>query len=58
MKTEDIDPIYVGSKNNRLMLKATCGSCGISRTQFVKEKKKEENLISIKQCFPYYQKRD
>ena len=28
-KTEDIDPTYVRSKNNRLMLKAKCGSCGI-----------------------------
>ena len=35
-KTEDIDPTYVRSKNNRLMLKAKCGSCGIIKTQFVK----------------------
>ena len=34
-KTEDFDPTYVRSKNNRLMLKA----CGIIKTQFVKEKK-------------------
>ena len=27
------------SKNNRLMLKAKCGSCGIIKTQFVKETK-------------------
>ena len=32
-KTEDIDPIYVRSKNNRLMLKAKCRSCGIIKTQ-------------------------
>ena len=54
-KTKDIDPTYVRSKNNRLMLKAKYGSCGIIKTQFVKEKK-EDNLISIKQCFLYYQK--
>ena len=39
------------------MLKAKCGSCGMIKTQFVK-KTKEENLISIRQCFLYYQKRD
>ena len=38
-KTEDIDPTYVRSKNNRLMLKAKCGSCGTIKTQFVKENK-------------------
>ena len=38
-KTEGIDPIYVRSENNRLMLKAKCGSCGIIKTQFVKENK-------------------
>ena len=38
-ETEDIGPTYVGSKNNRLMLKAKCGSCGIIKTQFVKENK-------------------
>ena len=38
------------------MLKAKCGSCGIIKTQFVKEKK-EENLTSIKKCFLYYQKK-
>ena len=38
-KTEDIDPTYVRSKNNRLMLKAKCGSFGINKTQFVKENK-------------------
>ena len=38
-KTGDIDPTYVRSKNNRLMLKAKCGSCGIIKTQFVKENK-------------------
>ena len=38
-KTKDIDPTYVRSKNNRLMLKAKCGSCGIIKTQFVKENK-------------------
>ena len=41
-KTEDIDPTYVRSKNNRLMLKAKCGSCGIIKTQFVKENKGEK----------------
>ena len=35
-KTKYIDPTYVGSKNNRLMLKAKCGSCGIIKTKFVK----------------------
>ena len=38
-KTEDIDPTYVRPKNNRLMLKAKCGPCGIIKTQFVKENK-------------------
>ena len=38
-KTEDFDPTYVRSKNNRLILKAKCGSCGITKTQLVKEKK-------------------
>ena len=38
-KTEDIDPTYVRSQNNRLMLKAKSGSCGIIKTQFVKENK-------------------
>ena len=38
-KTEDIGPTYVRSKNNKLMLKAKCGSCGIIKTQFVKENK-------------------
>ena len=37
-----IDPTYVRSKNNRLMLKAKCGSCGIIKTQFVKENKGEK----------------
>ena len=55
-KTEDIDPTYVRSKNNRLMLKAKCGSCGIIKTQFVKENKGRK--FSIKQCFLYYQERD
>ena len=31
-KIEDIDPTYVGSKNNKLMQKAKCGSCGIIKT--------------------------
>ena len=39
------------------MSKAKCVSCGIIKTLFVKEKK-EENLISIKQCFFYYQKNE
>ena len=38
-KTEDIDQTYVRSKNNRLMLKAKCGSGEIIKTQFVKENK-------------------
>ena len=38
-KTKDIDPTCVRSKNNRLMLKAKCRSCGIIKTQFVKENK-------------------
>ena len=38
-KTEDTDPIYVRSKINRLMLKTKCGSCGIIKTQFMKENK-------------------
>ena len=41
-KTEGTDPTYVRSKNNRLMLKAKCGSCGIIKTQFVKEKKRRK----------------
>ena len=41
-KTEDFDPTYVRSKNNRLMLKAKCGSCGIIKTQFVTENKGEK----------------
>ena len=36
-KTEVIDPTYVRSKNNRLMLKAKCRSCGIIKTQFVEK---------------------
>ena len=38
-KTNDIDPTYFRSKNNRLLLKAKYGSCGIIKTQFVKENK-------------------
>ena len=38
-KTEDIDPTYIRSKNNRLMLKAKCVPCGIIKTQLVKENK-------------------
>ena len=38
-KTKDINPTYVRFKNNRLMLKAKCGSSGIIKTQFVKENK-------------------
>ena len=38
-KTKDIGPTYVRSKNKRLMLKANYGSCGIIKTQFVKENK-------------------
>ena len=38
-KTKDIDPTYVRSKSNRLMLKAKCVSCGINKTQFVKKNK-------------------
>ena len=38
-KTVDIAQAYFRSKNNRLMLKAKCGSCGIIKTQFVKENK-------------------
>ena len=39
-KTEDFDPTYVRSKNNKLMLKAKCGSCGIIKIQLVKENKR------------------
>ena len=31
-KTKNIDPTYDRSKNNRLMLKAKCRSCGILKT--------------------------
>ena len=44
-KTEDIDPTYVRSKNNILMLKAECWSCGIIKTQFVKENKEGKFYI-------------
>ena len=30
---------YVRTKNNRLMLKSKCSSCGITKTRFVSEKK-------------------
>lgn len=29
---------YVRAKNNRLMLKTKCNSCGITKTRFVKSK--------------------
>ena len=34
--TEDINPKQVTTKNNRHMIKATCASCGITKTMFVK----------------------
>ena len=34
--TEDINPKRVITKNNRHMIKATCASCGITKTVFVK----------------------
>ena len=37
--TEDINPKQVITKNNRHMIKATCASCGITKTMFVKNTK-------------------
>ena len=36
MVTENVDPKYVLAKNGRKMLRATCSSCGITKTKFVK----------------------
>lgn len=36
--TEDLNPKHVMTKNNRHMIKATCASCGITKSQFVKNK--------------------
>ena len=35
--TLSLNPKYVLTKNNRLMLKSTCASCGITKTKFVKK---------------------
>ena len=35
--TENLNPEYVRTKNNRLMLRSKCASCGITKTRFVKE---------------------
>ena len=56
-KTEDIDQTYVRSENNRLMLKAKCGSCRIIKTQFVKENKGGKFDI-YKAMLPVLPKRD
>ena len=36
-ETESLNPQYVKAKNGRLMLKSTCASCGITKSQFVKD---------------------
>ena len=56
-KTEDIDPTYVRSKNNKSMLKTKCGSCEIIKTRFVKENKGGKFDIH-KAMLPLLPKRD
>ena len=56
-KENRIDPIYVRSKNNRIMLKAKCGPCAIIKTQFVKERKRGKFEIH-KAMLPLLPKRD
>ena len=34
--TESLNPRYVKAKNGRMMMKSTCASCGITKSQFVK----------------------
>ena len=34
--TESINPRYEKAKNGRMMMKSTCASCGITKSQFVK----------------------
>ena len=36
--TESINPRYEKAKNGRMMMKSTCASCGITKSQFVKSK--------------------
>ena len=36
--TENVNPQYFTSKNGRLMIKATCKSCGKKKSKFVKSK--------------------
>ena len=35
--TEDLNPIQTITKNNRHIIKATCASCGITKSQFIKK---------------------
>ena len=35
-ETESLNPRYERAKNGRLMLKSTCASCGITKSQFVR----------------------
>ena len=56
-KTEDIDPTFAESKNDRLMLKAKCESYGIIKTKFVKENKGGKFDIH-KSMLPLSPKRD
>ena len=34
--TDNVNPQYVTTKNGRLMIKATCASCGKMKSKFIK----------------------
>ena len=41
-QTETINPVYVKTKNNRMAIRGKCASCGITKFQFVSNKKKNK----------------
>ena len=45
--TENIDPNIVRTKNDRLIMKSKCPSCGIKKPRIVKEQKGKSLLSNL-----------
>ena len=44
---ENIDPIIVRTKNNRLVMPSKCSVCGIKKSRFVEEQKAKVLLSNL-----------
>ena len=44
---ENIDPIIVRTKNNRLVMQSKCSVCGIKKSRFVEEQKAKGLLSNL-----------